>query len=771
MAIALPLPNLDDRRWVDLVDEGRALVPFYAPNWTDHNASDPGITFIELFAWLAEMDLYSVNRITDAMRRKFLTLAGVASAPPRAAETMLQLLLASGATAPTLPAGIEFAGRDPFGSEIRFRSRHTLTARPGGIAAVATTTGATRRDLTASWDAGEAIAPFGTDPEVGSAFWVGLDIRPVAWDDVTFLSLGCIVADPARELSRDERARLHDEIASAATDCTPPWTTTPCGCNGCGGLDHSNAGPADAGPTDGHQLDPDVPDPDHHDVRLVWEVATGPGHWRQLTSGDEIIDGTRALTLDGRVVVSLAGAVPVTLAGANDARVWLRARIARGRYDAPPILRGFMFNAVEVVQSVPAVTDVPIAAGTEIGALPAPHTPAAFDLGLDAAGAIERLTFATVPSGPPAVRVLGKNDDGSALLIEAAAAIRGTGAPTQTIEIDGAPVVSGSVRVATDEVRRASDDAGEWRAWSARPDFDASRRADAHFVADSSAGTIVLGDGEHSRTARAGSAIVVVADLTAASAGNLAATTIDAVADSRHNRAAISNLTEITAALDTISNPVGATGGAPAESLDATIARARDERERAARAVTLDDHVALAMATPGVRLARAEARANFHPGFPCLTAPGVVTVLVLPFLPADRPVPTAGLRYAVATYLERRRIIGCRVEVAGPVYVTVTVRASIEAVAGARPADVQAAISRALDAFFHPLHGGPDGTGWPFGRDVYRSEVLQVIDDVPGVAHVVTLDLAEEGSGPTCGNVCIGPAGLVDAGTYEIDVR
>ena len=55
-------PNLDDRTWQDLVDEMRALIPTYAPQWTDHNPSDLGITLIELFAWLAEGVIYRLNQ-------------------------------------------------------------------------------------------------------------------------------------------------------------------------------------------------------------------------------------------------------------------------------------------------------------------------------------------------------------------------------------------------------------------------------------------------------------------------------------------------------------------------------------------------------------------------------------------------------------------------------------------------------------------------------------------------------------------------------------
>lgn len=70
----LTLPNLDDRRYADLVEEARALIPGYAPQWTNHNPSDPGITLIELFAWLSEMLIYRLNRVSDDNLRSFLKL-------------------------------------------------------------------------------------------------------------------------------------------------------------------------------------------------------------------------------------------------------------------------------------------------------------------------------------------------------------------------------------------------------------------------------------------------------------------------------------------------------------------------------------------------------------------------------------------------------------------------------------------------------------------------------------------------------------------------
>jgi hypothetical protein len=70
----LTLPDLDDRAYADLVAEARSLIPAFAPDWTDHNPADPGITLIELFAWLIEMLLYRVNQVTDANRLAFLRL-------------------------------------------------------------------------------------------------------------------------------------------------------------------------------------------------------------------------------------------------------------------------------------------------------------------------------------------------------------------------------------------------------------------------------------------------------------------------------------------------------------------------------------------------------------------------------------------------------------------------------------------------------------------------------------------------------------------------
>lgn len=67
-------PLLDDRTFEDLVSEGLAMLPVHAPEWTDHNASDPGVTLIELLAYFSDILLYRIGRVTPAAKLQFLRL-------------------------------------------------------------------------------------------------------------------------------------------------------------------------------------------------------------------------------------------------------------------------------------------------------------------------------------------------------------------------------------------------------------------------------------------------------------------------------------------------------------------------------------------------------------------------------------------------------------------------------------------------------------------------------------------------------------------------
>jgi len=75
--MSLPIPNLDNRTFEQLLQESRKSISNYAAQWTNHNPADPGITLIELFAWLAEITSYRINLVTEEHRLKYLKLLGI----------------------------------------------------------------------------------------------------------------------------------------------------------------------------------------------------------------------------------------------------------------------------------------------------------------------------------------------------------------------------------------------------------------------------------------------------------------------------------------------------------------------------------------------------------------------------------------------------------------------------------------------------------------------------------------------------------------------
>lgn len=109
----LPKSNLDDRTFKDLVDECLLRIPRYCPEWTNHNPSDPGVTLIELFAWLTDQMLFRFNQVPRRNYITFLEMLGVRLQPPAPAHTVLTFYLTRPQDAlrsvPAIPSGAEVA--------------------------------------------------------------------------------------------------------------------------------------------------------------------------------------------------------------------------------------------------------------------------------------------------------------------------------------------------------------------------------------------------------------------------------------------------------------------------------------------------------------------------------------------------------------------------------------------------------------------------------------------------------------------------------------
>ena len=106
----LPSSRLDDRDFDDLVEECLLRIPRYCPEWTDHNVSDPGITLVELFAWLTDQMLMRFNQIPRKNYVAFLELLGIRLQPPTPARVRLTFYLSTHLLENyTIPRGTEVA--------------------------------------------------------------------------------------------------------------------------------------------------------------------------------------------------------------------------------------------------------------------------------------------------------------------------------------------------------------------------------------------------------------------------------------------------------------------------------------------------------------------------------------------------------------------------------------------------------------------------------------------------------------------------------------
>jgi predicted phage baseplate assembly protein len=147
---------------------------------------------------------------------------------------------------------------------------------------------------------------------------------------------------------------------------------------------------------------------------------------------------------------------------------------------------------------------------------------------------------------------------------------------------------------------------------------------------------------------------------------------------------------------------------------------------------------------PSKRVARAVAvpGKNLEGAPPFVTEPATVSVIILPQPQNPQEVrlqPSQELKTSVARFLEGRRLITTHVHVVGPQYVPVSLDIAVTAEPRTEAQQVRDKIVERLQQFFHPLTGGEQGNGWPIGRNVYKSELFQLLEAVAGVDHVNTM--------------------------------
>ena len=645
--MALPTPNLDDLQFQrDLVDEARLRIIRYCPEWTEYNVSDPGITLIELFAWMTELMVYRLNKVPEKNYVKFLDLIGVSLMPAASARAELTFRLAApfpltpeDTTTAVVPRGMEVAAEGaPDAQEIIFTTEEPLLIVGPKLTQLR---GDEFQKNYLPRLGIETFHAFGEGrPAVGATFYLGLDESRKIAGHILRLAFTC---------ERTEAVGIRRE--------DPP---------------------------------------------LVWEVAMGDGTWQEILPS--ALDGEKDTTgglnnEQGEITFYLPATVrPDQVYGRT--AYWLRCRFEprrpeQGRYTESPRIIGAQAYAL---------------GGTTV----ATHAVFAYteDLGVS------------------------------------------NGDPGQVFQVNNVPVLELREDEAV-EVEELRDGELVYVPWRNVSDFSQSTRFDRHFMLETATGEIRFGpsvrqpDGsvrQYGRVPEVGRRIRITKYRYGGGvAGNVPT-----------NR--ISILRSAVPYVDRVTNMRRATGGRDEETLDEAMLRARREMRAQYRAVTAEDFENLALGM-GREIGRVKCLA---PGDTSRSLPpGMVELLVVPAV-ADavlvgdlsRLQLAEGLMTRLQRHMDEYRLLTATIRVREPVYVGVQVHAEVVVNEYARPDAVVGRVAEVLTHYLSPLtipnskmlpEGVAEGewNGWPFGRSLYVAELFSVIQQVPGVKHVLDVQLRQ----------------------------
>ena len=645
--MSLPTPNLDDLRFQsDLVDEARRRIVRYCPEWTDYNLSDPGITLIELFAWMTELLTYRLNRVPEKNYIKFLEMLGVELQPASSARVTLTFRLstpfpisAEDRTVAVVPQGSEIATRaTDEEQESIFTTDERLMIRPPQLAQLRREADFVKNYLPRMGV--ETFYAFSTPrPQPGDTFYIGFDADENLSGHILKLDFTC-----------------EETQATGVRRSDPPW---------------------------------------------VWECSSASGQWAEIMPSNQPgeKDTTGGLNNPrGQVTFYL----PLTFQAAvvhGRTAFWLRCRLEQRRPEQG------MYTQAPRVLSVVATT----------------------------LGAATRASHAVVVRE----EILGRTN----------------GAAGQVFRTQHAPVLALRSDLETVEVEETRQGELVFVPWREVADFSQSDWFDRHFTLDASTGEIRFGpvirqrDGAMQQYGRVPEANRLVR-----------------ITQYRHGGGVIGNVPALRIEvlksaipyIDRVTNLTRAEGGRDAEMLDEAQMRARREIRAQQRAVTADDYENLAKQASR-QVARVKCRA---PGKDTLLPPGTLELLIVPtafdalqvgdltqlYLDPD-------LAKQIDQHLDQFRLLTTNLRIHEPRYIGVKVNVEIVLNEFSQPGQVVPRVAESLKGFIAPLKldselstpsdiMGSDWEGWPFGRSLFVSEIYALIQKVPGVKHVLDVQLS-----------------------------
>ncbi len=641
----LPTPILDDRHFQDIVDEAKKRIPHYCKEWSDHNVSDPGVTLIELFAWMTDLMIYRLNQVPDLHYVKFLELLGIKLKGPEPAKVPVTFWLsAPQETAVIIPAVTEVSTTQTesqksiiFSTDTDFHihppqwrqvlSRKTSSDGQKGYAKH------NMRRLEAGF---EGVEIFSSVPQENDALYFGFE------NELSYHILGF-------------------------------------------DFDFDKAG--------GAGIDPSLPP-------IVWEASTGMKDTRWEPC-EIALDETKGMNVPGRIQIYLPqmGKYAVN----RQKMFWVRARIKE-------------------------ISDVEI----DLGMRSYQKSPRMQRVSVSSWGGTIPCTHAQIVTQEH----LGQSD----------------GTPGQTFSLKNTPILQRK----PDETVLVKIDSNNPQKWSEVHDFADSDAHDLHYTLDSTTGELRFGPSVRLRDG--------TIKLYGAIPPRKAVLIFERY---RHGGGEVGNvqphmINTLKTSIPFIArviNPRPAVGGLDAETLDAAKMRAPAMLRTRERAVTEADFEFLAHQAAPAEIDRVKCLQP-KPAAGGDVIPGQVYILIIPRVPyPDAYIEPEDLKLKdelvnkLSTYLDERRLLTTHLIYQKPAYQWLSVHIKLRAAPDFNQNEVEQNVLAHLYHFLNPIKGGPDHNGWPFGRNVFISDVYQSLQGLPGIQFIRSLEIYRtDESGKVRGN-------------------
>lgn len=737
----LPRLPLDDRTFDSILQEARRGITERLPEWTDENTHDPGMTFLELFSWLSEMQQFYLSRVPERNLRKFLDLLGIT--PREAVSAEVEVTLGNVTVPVMLPRGTKLQAEDQL-----FETVEAVKLLPLAIDRIVTRTQREASDMTASNTGGNvAFFAFGREAEADSRLYIAFDREPQIGEIISL------------------HIRLADDVEEA---------------------DFTNGKSVGV-----------IPSAQVEWKAYGWEEEHGAS-WLPLQL---IEDDTLHLTFSGRITFEITAPMrPVIVHPAADRpRYWICCSLERPGYELPPRIDRLLLNTIKARQQdtkseqllfdsngMPSMgiaadsflarygrlrvqVQEPDGRWREWRELPdfedaktdSCHYVVEREHGINGPVTVrfgDGKYGAIPPEGAGNIRRIHYSEDFSPLSWIG----RSNGLPHQSFQLYDLPCKWSDGLLLQVGIPDPSDNQLLWEDWTPVTSFDRSGPLDRHYVYNPETGQLKFGNDENGAIPSMHTDLnlcVLACVLGGGERGNIKPHLL------KHWIQPEQDELQLTA-----DNAGYGVGGAEGETLEDCLERAQQEWQSPYCAVTNEDYVNLAINTPGLKVARVHVIPHYAPGR-ANPAPGSVSVVVVPKGLSETPVPSPGFLATVAKHLDDRRLVTTEVHVIAPEYIQVTVHAVV--VVEPHFMEEGHRIVSALNRLLSPLDKLGGIQGWPFGRTVQKGDIYSAISRLKGIAYVQELWLDAEGKSPrksSGGDILLPDNGIVYSGDHRIEL-